>query len=47
MFSCQRVGSVGSTWAYANPVINTPIDATSQTPIPLVDPDSGARVRVG
>lgn len=22
-------------------VINTPIDATSQTPIPLVDPDSG------
>ena len=24
------------------PVINTPIDAASQTPIPLVDPDSGA-----
>lgn len=23
------------------PVINTPIDATSQAPIPLVDPDSG------
>jgi hypothetical protein len=29
------------------PVINAPVDATSQTPIPLVDPDSGLALDAG